>query len=72
MQTDPFGVTVDPALITALAERDEHRRRSLAALVARDVAQRAADQAHVRAAVLAYAATSHLPVGHAAASRPAI
>ena len=76
MQTDPFGVTVDPALILAFKDRQQRSARALAAAAVRFTERRAATEAHVRAAVLAYVATSRHPVDrlfmNAAAHRPTL
>ena len=60
---DPAAVRVDPALILAFEDRRERSAHALAATVARLADQRAATEAQLRAAVLAYGATSRHPVG---------
>ena len=59
---DPAGIAVDPALILAAEDRRERSARAMAAAAARYVDQRAATEARIRAAVLAYAATARRPL----------
>ena len=74
--SDPAGIAVDPALILAAEDRRERSARAMAAAAARYVDQRAATEARIRAAVLAYAATAHHPphriVMDRFAARPAL